>query len=219
MKPTHLHPAIYFRLKNSGFTLIELLVAVAISSIVLLAIGQFFISTNRTNTVQEKIAATQQDIRATMEMMTRDIRMAGLDPSGNAGNAGFISASNGTNQNSIAFAYDYYDGAGNPESDEDCNDIREYVCYSYDAVNERIMYNWSSDGGANWSSRALTGNGTIDSLTFQYTLSSGSPTGNPGNLSNIREVEITICGKISGAYGEDLQNPYCFTNHIKPRNM
>ncbi|MCW8800164.1 MAG: prepilin-type N-terminal cleavage/methylation domain-containing protein, partial [Desulfobacter sp.] len=103
------------KIQNSkGFTLIELLITVAISSIVLLMVTQVFMSTNKMNTIQENVASVQQDIRAAMDIMSTDIMMAGLDPSGSAANAGFAdngSDTDDTDSNSIALKYDH-DGDG-----------------------------------------------------------------------------------------------------------
>lgn len=202
-------------MQNKGFTLIELLVAMAISAIVLLAVGQFFISTNKTYTLQEKVAGTQQSIRAIMEMMARDIRMAGLDPENSTDDAGFVTASDGTTSNSIAFAYDYFDDTGNAISDGDCEDSREYMCYSYD--NGNIMRRWSNDGsGGSWQSGGLAEDGTIASLDFEYMDSDGNTT---AVLDDIRMVTITICGQVTGAYADDLNNDLCFSTTVKCRNM
>ena len=213
----------YSRKNSAGFTLIELLVALAISAIVLLVLGQFFISTNKTNTIQEKVADTQQGIRASMELMTRDIRMAGLDPEGSASDAGFADNGNdddNTDTNSIAIVYDYYDDSDNAASDGDCEDYHEYVCYSFDAANERLMQKWSSDGGSTWQSGALTEDGSIESLEFEYFDEDDNAIATPStNLDDIRIVRVTICGKISGAYAEDLNATYCFSNTVTPRNM
>ncbi len=192
-----------------GFTLIELLVTLAVSSIVLLIIVQFFISTNQINTVQEKVAATQQNIRIAMEIMSRDIRMAGLNPTGTALNAGFAdngSENNDTDGDSVALRYDL-DGDGGCEVDRS---------YYYDNANERFMIR---NGG---SFQSLTENGTISSVTFTYTLNDGSNDPDPsasGNLGNIRVVSVSICGKIAGSYSDVHTATYCFTNEIKPRNM
>lgn len=225
MMMMHTHAGIRLQWKQAGFTLIELLVAVAISSIVLLALGQFFISTNKTNTIQEKVAASQQDVRTVMEMITRDLRMAGLDPTKDA-DAGFTDNSDGTNSNSIAFAFDYYDDAGDPYSDGDCDDDREHVCYSFDEDNGKIMYRWSNDGGANWpGAQSLTQDNTISSLEFEYfedkdALDSNTTISDPAaNLEDIEIVRITICGTITGAYAEDLNNELCFSNVVRPRNL
>lgn len=193
--------------KKKGFTLIELLVTLAISSILLLAIGNFFIATNKANTIQEKVAATQQGIRASMELMSRDIRMAGLDPTGDAG-AGFVD--NGTNDDqtdgdSISIRYDY--------SGDGANDVN--VCYYVDVEDEKLMYR---NGGSN---QPLTEDGSIESLDFEYTLNDDSTETNPSgdDLDDIKEVKITINGKISGAYADDLINNLSFSNTVKVRNM
>ena len=105
---------------SKGFTLIELLVSLAISSIVLLLVTQMFISTNEMNTIQENVATVQQDIRAAMDIMSTDILMAGLDPSGTAVNAGFVNGGSDisdTDSNSVAVRYDY-DGDGVCEVDQ-----------------------------------------------------------------------------------------------------
>jgi prepilin-type N-terminal cleavage/methylation domain-containing protein len=225
MMMMHTDTGIQMRGKQAGFTLIELLVAVAISSVVLLALGQFFISMNKTNTIQEKVAASQQEIRTVMEMITRDLRMAGLDPTKNA-DAGFTDDSDGTSDESIAFAFDYYNDDDDPYSDGDCEDDRENVCYSFDEDNGRIMYRWSNDGGANWpGAQSLTQDNTIDSLEFEYfedknALDNNNPISNPAaNLDDIEIVRITICGTITGAYSEDLNNHLCFSNVVRPRNL
>ena len=210
----------FSREKSKGFSLVELLVAIAISSVVLLVVGQFFISTNKTNTILEKAASTQQGIRAVMEMMTRDIRMAGLDPLDSASTAGFVDNGNDyddTDANSIAIAYDYYENSsGTPGSDGDCGDFRENVCYSFDAANERLVYHWSNDGGSTWASEALTEDGTISDLTFSYLDEDGNTT---TILADIRVVVINISGTIAGAYSEDLKEPYEFYNTVRPRNL
>lgn len=211
----------YRKENDTGFTLIELLVAVAVSSIILLAIGQFFISTNRSNTVLEKVSSTQQGIRAAMEMMSRDIRMAGFDPERSADDAGFSDSNDGTGDNSIAIAYD-------DDGDGECNDDREYVCYSFDQSNGRIIYRWSNDGGANWPSNqsySITEDNTIDDMSFEYfedkdALDNNNPISDlSSNLDDIRFVKVTVCGTITGAYSDDLNSQLCFTNVVRSRNM
>ncbi|MFW6053124.1 MAG: PilW family protein [Desulfosalsimonas sp.] len=208
MRTIHVKSSAGFCEKNTGFTLIELLVAVAVSSIVLLAVGQFFISTNKANTIQEKVAETQQGIRAAMEMMARDIRMAGLNPEGSAEDAGFANDSSNddeTDVNSISIRYDY-DGDGSCEVD---------VCYHHDSDDEELVLR---RGGA---TEPLTELATITSLNFEYTLSNDTTTSNPSDdeLSKIKKVDITICGTITGAYSEDLKNDLCFTKSVKTRNL
>ncbi len=63
---------------QKGFTMIEVLVAVAILSIVLTSLYNLFISQFRTFEAQRDVSTTQRDIRASLELLERDVRMAGF---------------------------------------------------------------------------------------------------------------------------------------------
>ena len=65
------------RSKNQGFTLVELLVAMAIATVVLTAIFFTFKSQQDSYVVQSQVAMTQQNVRGAMQMISRDIQMAG----------------------------------------------------------------------------------------------------------------------------------------------
>ena len=73
-----------FKSREYGFTLIELLIAMAITGIVSAVIFTVFHSQHKSYLVQEDVAVMQQNLRAGMDMMVREIRMAGCDPTGNA---------------------------------------------------------------------------------------------------------------------------------------
>jgi len=75
------------RLNKQGFTLVELLVAMAISGVVMAGIYTAYSSQQKSYVTQEQIAAMQQNLRAAMYVMQREIRMAGYDPTG-SGNFG-----------------------------------------------------------------------------------------------------------------------------------
>ena len=76
--------------KESGFTLVELLIAMTIGLIILGALSSTFLMQRKIYDVQEQIVEMVQTARAAMDMMTREIRMAGYDPTGLAG-AGIVS--------------------------------------------------------------------------------------------------------------------------------
>ena len=63
--------------KNQGFTLVELLVAMAIATVVLTAIFFTFKSQQDSYVVQSQVAMTQQNVRGAMQLLSRDIQMAG----------------------------------------------------------------------------------------------------------------------------------------------
>ena len=61
-----------------GLTLIELLVALVLSSILIFVLYKTFIRQHKTYTVQEQVFDVQQNARAMMARMVREIRMAGF---------------------------------------------------------------------------------------------------------------------------------------------
>ncbi|MFN2436217.1 MAG: prepilin-type N-terminal cleavage/methylation domain-containing protein [Desulfotignum sp.] len=68
---------------SDGFTLIEILVALLITSILVTAIYRFFIGQHHAYTVQDQVIEMEQNARAAMDMIRRDLRMAGYHAMGN----------------------------------------------------------------------------------------------------------------------------------------
>jgi prepilin-type N-terminal cleavage/methylation domain-containing protein len=62
-----------------GVTLIELLVALVIGGIVVAGIYRVFIAQSKAYTVQDQVVEVQQNIRSAMEILLRDLRMAGYN--------------------------------------------------------------------------------------------------------------------------------------------
>jgi type IV pilus assembly protein PilW len=123
--------------KSKGFTLVELMVTVAISGFIIAAIYSAYISQQRTYLAQEQVAEMQQNIRAAIDMMAREIRMAGYDPTQSAG-AGITAALAGQ----ISFTLDNndddtIDNNGNGKDDEpdgDTGDPGEVVDFGFSTV-------------------------------------------------------------------------------------
>ena len=67
--------------KSNGFTLTELLIAIAITGVIMTAVYGLYKSHQDSYIVQDQVVAMQQSIRAALDLMARDIRMAGYDPS------------------------------------------------------------------------------------------------------------------------------------------
>jgi len=76
------------RIKSNtdGFTLIELMIAVAIAAILVSAIYISVISQQKTQFTQQLVVDMQQNARAALFLMQREIRMAGFDPTWDDGN-------------------------------------------------------------------------------------------------------------------------------------
>ncbi len=72
---------------NKGFSLIEVLIAVAMSSIILVAISSLFHKQLVSHNTQRQVVSMQRNVRAALSFMESDIRMAGYDPTGGSGAA------------------------------------------------------------------------------------------------------------------------------------
>jgi type IV pilus assembly protein PilW len=158
---------------NQGFTLAELMLAMGIMMIVLTAIISLFTSLNRMYTTQGVAAGVQQVTRAGIDIMTRNIRMAGFDPLGTK-TAGIFQAT----ANSIRFKYDP-NGAGTSATDGD-----EDIAYSLDADKKPLV-------------QKKNGSGTpypmidhVDGLTFSYLDADGDTV--TTDLNAIRTVVVSL---------------------------
>jgi type IV pilus assembly protein PilW len=64
---------------SKGITLIELLVVLVICAVLVGGIYRVFISQTRAYSLQDQVVEVQQNTRAAMEILIRDLRMAGYD--------------------------------------------------------------------------------------------------------------------------------------------
>jgi len=207
---------------NAGFTLIELLITLLISMIVIGSIYTAFQSQQHTYIVQDQVVEMQQNIRAALMLMVRDIRMAGYDPSGKAA-TGFVSNttfSDGTGStttvttaaNQIAFTADH-DGDGSIDQtveDIDNNgnkDMTEMEQIAY-RINGTDLERFSTNTGfIIWQDIAKN----IEAIEFVYLDSLGHAT---TELNNIRSVKISILAR-SGKPDREFTNTalYCPASH------
>ena len=67
------------RIDEKGITLLELLVALVIFGIVSAGSYHLFVAQTKAYTVQDQVVEIQQSIRLAMEIVLRDLRMAGFD--------------------------------------------------------------------------------------------------------------------------------------------
>ena len=79
-------------MKNKkGFTVLEMVISLGIMSIALTSIYGLYMTYVRVYTTEGVTSRVQQGVRAGINMMVRDIRMAGLDPEG-VGTFGIVEA-------------------------------------------------------------------------------------------------------------------------------
>jgi type IV pilus assembly protein PilW len=81
------------RRSQAAFTLIELLITMVIFSVAATAIYTSYLTQQKTYVAQAEVTAMQQNIRAGMYHLERELRMAGFDPH-NTAEAGFLIAEN-----------------------------------------------------------------------------------------------------------------------------
>ena len=187
---------------SKGFTLIELMVALAVTSILLAGIYTTYITQLKSHLTQQLIVEMQQNLRAAMFIIERDIRMAGHDPNQTAG-AGIITMLG----NSFDFTLDVTGGeADGIDNDNDGTvdeaDEDRFSDGDTSDSNEQIRYALNTDAaGFQYLGRELGGAGglqylaeCIDALNFVYLDSAGVVTNDP---LLVKSVQVTIVGRSS----------------------
>jgi len=201
---------------HRGFTLVELIVVIGIFSVVMAAIYSIFVRSNRVYISQEEVVAAQQEARSALEILGREIRMAGLIAADNqSGGFDMITAAAWAANPDSAVEIATVD-AGNrtttlafkSDLDDDGNtDAVRYVYYHSDhatASRQNTLYRttltWS--GGA-WTDPSLVGEQlfieNIQNLTLTYQMADGTTNTAPANLENIRGVVINLVAQTAHA--------------------
>jgi type IV pilus assembly protein PilW len=170
---------------TAGFTLVELMTAMAIGAVVMSSVFSTYFAQQKSHRVQQQVVELQQNLRAAMYFIERDVRMAGCDPTGGTG-AGIVTAG----PTLLRFTSDS-DGSGTIETNEN-------VTYSlYDSGADGDMDVGRAVGEGNRQPLALN----IDALDFRYLDEDGVILDDDGNgnvttnLSRIRSVLITVVSR------------------------
>lgn len=185
--------------KERGFTLVEILIAMLIGGIITAAVTTTFVGHQKYYMAQEQITEMVQGVRAAMDMISREIRMAGYSPTG--------AAFDGITYNpaQIQIRADL-DGNG------DTTGPNENIIYSHNDPNLRILRNAGS------GDQPFAEN--IQAFNFEYKKQDGS---SAATSAEIRQIKITITGKTAKP---DLNYPangghrtYTLTSLITPPNL
>lgn len=207
-----------FNCKNQpkGFTLIELMIAMAVGLVVLSAVYAVFTVQNKQLNKQEQIALMQQNARMAMDMMTREIMMAGYGATSALPRcSGTTTATNmpcvgitAGNANSISFSADL-------DGDED-------LTADSSNPNENITYDIYTSSGILALGRVTNGTRApvvenISALTFAYRDAAGVGT---TNLLLIRTIQISITAQTADI-DPDLGavRTFTLTSNVTPRNL
>ncbi len=181
-----------------GFSLIELITALGISGIILGAITATFISQSRSYDAQEQINGMQQAARAAMDMITREVRMAGYDPT-SSNNFG-IAACSATSIRILADVVDPADGL--------TTGANEDITYAFDDPNDELLR------------EAETLVEDIEAFNFDCLDENGLAT---VTLPAIRQIQVTITARTAKSDPSYTANggyrTYTLTSLITPRNL
>ena len=184
-------PSMDLTTSENGFTLMELLIYMTILIVVSGAVYGLLTTNTKSYSSQEGRVEMIQDLRAAMELIVTDIRMAGCDPTG-VGGIGFVDDANddyNTDANSIHFTADT-NGDGATADSEDINYYRK-TSGGVEQIARR-----TGDGSEPVVAEHITG------LAFSYRFADGD-TGIPdetdadatNDLDDVRSVQITVTGE------------------------
>lgn len=212
--------------KKAGFTLIELMIAMAVASILLAGIASAYWVQTQTSREQQMVVEMQQNLRAAMFLLERDIMMAGYDMDAASNPDATITAATATvfafqfvddDDNQVTVTYDLYDALGDGDMDI--------------GRQERI-------NGVDGPKAAIAQN--IENIQFFYTMADGTQTLAPAtqdDRDDIRAVGVSILARtasgtrsrdnatyltLSGATWGPYNNNFkrqIITANIKCRNM
>jgi prepilin-type N-terminal cleavage/methylation domain-containing protein len=193
-----------------GFTAVEMLISLAILSITLSSIYGLYMSFIRVETKEGAKIRVQQNVRSSLDMMVRDIRMVGLDPE-LTGLFGIVSP---LEPRRLKFRADRdMDGLldePNMADGIDDSDL-EYMGYAYDGSNNVDMILYKSD---NTEEMRATLVDDVTDLTFSYFDADDATTSIAEDVRTI-EIRMTI-QKPAGRGGEVSRT---LIKRVKCRNL
>lgn len=189
--------------KTEGFTLIELLVAMGIGMVMLAAVTTTFMSQTRIYNAQEQINEMEQNARGVLDVITRELKMAGYKPNGGSFNGVTYSTTQLMLQTDL-------DSSGAISTSSTAN---EQLTYAYDSTNKQI-----TRAVGTGSAVVLADN--ITAFTFSYLDSTGAST---TTSANIRQVSISITARTANPDPNYTSNggyrTYTVTATITPPNL
>ncbi|SLM32186.1 conserved hypothetical protein [Desulfamplus magnetovallimortis] len=164
----------------AGFTLIEILISLAISGILMSGVYVSYLSQNKSYETQQRVIEMQQNLRNAMYHITRDIRMAGFNPTGSAAVAGITYVDfedlDGNLDDTDGYAYDDLTAFSTltfirDDSEDGIVDSGEtiiYGLYDYPVSSPNTIVDLYKDEGAG---RQLLAQG-IEAIGFAYAFDS-----------------------------------------------
>jgi type IV pilus assembly protein PilW len=184
---------------SQGFTLVELMITLAMSGIIVAAVYSAYIIQQNTYRNQGQVVEMQQNIRAALEMMSGEIRMASYDPTGDA-KAKITVAT----PSQFAFQQDLNENGSIVAGPTNPNENITYSLGGVDANSDGVVDNLDTNNDGLIDAAATlnrnTGGGgqaiaeNIHAVEFYYTLLDGNKVTTPTNAQRkkIAAVEISM---------------------------
>ena len=206
---------------SAGFSLIELLMAMTISLTIIAAVYQLSFSQHRSYRKQDQIVETRQNVRAIMALISKNLQLAGYDPTGRA-NTGLVTSfapphdsftiDYENEHDIIAFTLD-----DNGDATTNANDA-EQIAFR---LNNQILERYSSQD-SEWETIATN----IDALDFVFLDNTGTKTTNPAAFRAVQIALLVRSEKQDNKYQDtkvytnkqgDPICPSCSSDHYRRR--
>jgi type IV pilus assembly protein PilW len=185
-----------------GFTLTEMMVSMAIALAVLAGIAKTFTVQTRQNSAEEQIGQMQQNVRGALDLMLREIRMAGYKPDG-----GTFNGIHTSTETTLRIKLDL-DASGNADGATDD------ISYTFDSAAGQIVRTLHNGP----SSAVLADN--ISVFSFSYLDANGAPT---TTSTAVRRITISITAqtaKPDPSYpNNNGHRTYQLSAHVTPPNL
>jgi type IV pilus assembly protein PilW len=182
---------------KKGFTLTEMIVSMGIGMVVLAGVTTTFTSQARYYNAQEQINEMEQNARGALDVITRELKMAGYNPNG--GNVTGVTY----NASQLRIQADLDGSGGNPAG------ANEDIVYAYDSANKQILRN----------GQVLADN--ITDFNFSYYQADGVTLATTS--TTVRQVKIDITARTSkpdpNYTSNDGYKTYQVFNTITPINL
>ncbi len=196
-----------------GYTLLELLIVLGVMSLAFVMIGQIFAVVPRMATKQEATASLQQSVRAALEIMANDIRMAGYDPA--ATHDFGIAVANVKRLKITSDRCDPANGGTIGVLDTNCQNSRgkyeESITYFISPTNNELWRRAYEDTGNQYSDSILD---NIVDLDFEYRDRNNNITTSP---NDVRAVIVTLTARLPAGQSGFIERKY--TMRVECRNM
>jgi len=190
----------------NGFTLVEVLIAMGLGGLLMTTVIGMFVAQRKSYEIQEQIAEMVQTARAAVDMLCREVRMAGFNPTG----ASFQGIPYHANE--LRILADLRGTNPHDPPDGDTDDPNEQITYVYDGKNKQIARN---TGGGN---QPFAEN--IEAFAFAHLDADGYPT---VTSSQIRQVRVSITARTAKPDRSYARNggyrKYTLTCLVTPVNL